>query len=349
MRIDAVSENPLETILSATGLLPLPVVRLVWSSGYVRAFCAALELELFDALHAFGKEGANAEQLAQKLGADSSGVHMLLKALNGFGMLRRKAERFFLTKESQRWLVSSSSASQRDALEFGPLLDELLKELPASIRAGRRTNFHERLTKENWRRYERGLAAFAKLTAPEVARKVPVDGEPKRLLDVAGGHGQYSVAMTRKYPDLFCEVLDLPQGVEQGRELVSEAKMAERVSFREGDLKHTVWGEGYDVVFLFNILHNLPEAAAREAVQRAFAALRGGGTVAILDAQNAGGDGDLSFASGYGALLFYLLSESETWPEPVIRGWLAEAGFSGARKRRLLSMPDTLLLCARKP
>lgn len=349
MRVDVVSENPIEAALSAAGVLPLPVVRLVWSTGFVRAFEAALSLGLFDAVEAFEPAGATHTQVAERLGCDPAGIRTLLMAMNGFALLSRRAGRYHLNRTSRKWLVRSSPDAQTDALAFGPLLDDMLKGLDAQIRTGSRENFHARLSPDGWRRYIRGLAALSKLVASEIARKIPVGKAPAQLLDVAGGHGMYSVAMARRHPTLSCTVLDLPQGAALGRELVEEAGFSDRVTFREGDLRDASWGTGHDVVQLFNILHNLEEDAARAAVRQAFQALKPGGTLAVLDGETHVPDGDLSFASGYGALLFHVLSASETWPESTMRGWMQDAGFRDIRRRRLLGMPDTLLLTGRKP
>jgi ubiquinone/menaquinone biosynthesis C-methylase UbiE len=177
---------------------------------------------------------------------------------------------------------------------------------------------------------------------------VKVEGRPQRLLDVGGGHGLYSVAFCRRYAGLRAEVLDLPEAAEVGQRLVTEAGMSERVSYRPGDMRQVEWGEGYDCVLLFNVLHNATEVEAKEAVGRALRALRPGGTLAIMDAEYRGATGDLDATSGFGELFFYVVSGARTWPEATMRGWMEEAGFERSGTARLWIAP-AVLLTGRRP
>lgn len=349
MRVDVVAENPLESLLQVAGIIPTPVVQLLWSVGYLRAFQSALELELFEVVASFGDAGATAQEVAERAKCDPTGTRTLLSALNGFGLLRRKNKRFTLSKTARKWVLKSAPRSQRPALAFGKVLERMLQDMTSVVKTGKRENFHERLSEDEWRGYLRGLASFAELTAPEIVRKIPVQRSPRKLLDVAGGHGVYSMAMVRRHSELQSEVLDLAQGCAQGRALVQEAGLSGRVSFREGDLTSVAWGDGYDVVFLFNILHNLREEQAREAVRSAFRSLRSGGTVAVLEGDHSGTDDDLSFGAGFGELVFFVLSESEVWSEGTMRSWMTNVGFERVARKRLLTMPETMLLIARKP
>jgi ubiquinone/menaquinone biosynthesis C-methylase UbiE len=345
VRLDVVAENPLESAASLGGLLPTGVVKVVWSLTMARTLLAAVELGVFAALE--GGERTSAD-LAQELECDAQGMRTLLASLSGFGMLRRKAETYRLTREAKRYLTSLSGTDFTDALRMGDVLDRSFRNLANAVKTGEREDFHAGLDDEDWRSYLRGLGALAGMTASEVARKIKL-AEPKRLLDVGGGHGQFSVAMCNKHASLTSEILDLPGAIPVGEEMVAKAGMSERVSYRAGDMRAAEWGEGFDVLFLFNILHNLQEADAARALEQAFAALRPGGTIAVLEAQHAGGDGDLSFQEAFGEIFFYVLSSSMTWPAPVLRGWMEAAGFSSPKQKKLLTLPGAALLIAQRP
>jgi hypothetical protein len=143
-------------------------------------------------------------------------------------------------------------------------------------------------------------------------------------------------------------VLDLPEACEAGRVIVARHGMSERVKHVDGDLRHSDWGDQHDVILLFNILHNLPEAEARAAILKAHTTLVPGGTLVILDGEHTGKTGDLNSAEGFGELFFFTVSASSTWPEPTLRDWLQHAGFAAAKRMNLLTFPSTILLAARK-
>lgn len=193
----------------------------------------------------------------------------------------------------------------------------------------------------------RGLGSAARLTGAEVVRRVKLDRPPLRSLDVGGGHGMYSAAFCQRYPELQAEVLDLPEASVQGQELVAELGLSDRVRYRQGDLRSTDWGEGYDLLLLFNILHNLSEADCLEAVKRARRALRPGGTILILDGDHRGGAGPRNGAEGFGELFFFVVSGSATWSRDTYQQWLQVSGYSDISVKKLLSFPHTVLVSGR--
>lgn len=337
--------NPLVAMALASGLAPVPLMEVFWGMGLARAVIAGARLGVFDAL----EQGPRpSKDLASSLGCAESSLVPLLNALTGFGYLSRSKGSYRLTRMTRRWLPKGSRGSLHEAMLMLGDLFAGVEPLEDAIRSGQVTNFHERgASAETWAHYIKGLGHFARSMGGAIAAMVPVDRPPKRLLDVAGGHGLYSAAMVRKHPELVAEVLDLPQAVEHGRALIAQEGLSERVLFREGDLRELEWGQGYDLVFLFNILHNLPEEACAKALHKARAALREGGTLVVVDSEHRGGEGGISAIAGFNELFFFLVSGSQAWPEAKVRTWLVEAGFHGLKRRGTLLLPGLMVLCAR--
>jgi hypothetical protein len=344
MRPSISSWNPLESLALASGLVPTPLMLIFWGQGLSRAATAAVRLGIFEKL---ADGPSTAEALAQKTGCDATALGPLLNALNGFGFLRRHNGRYALTPSTRRWLLSTSKGSVRDVVEFVGDLYQSVEPVEQAIRTGKVVNFHHRPNDSAlWRNYVRGLGTFGKWMGGELVKKIPVDRPPKRLLDVGGGHGMYSAAMCRRFPGLAAEVLDLPQVVEHGREMVQEEGLSERIAFRAGDLRTSEWGKDFDLVFLFNILHNLTERECIDALVKARKALRVGGTVVVVDSEHDGGEGDVSATAGNNELFFFLVSGSQAWPEPKVRIWIETAGFGGLKRRSSRLLPNLMVLSA---
>lgn len=328
-----------------SGAVPEPIVMGFWGMGVSRVLISGVRLGVFDAL---ADGGRTSVQVAAACGLDPAGCETFLDALNGFGYLRRRDGVFTLSRGAAKWLTASSPSSMREPMLFYGYLWDAIAEIEEGVRTGVPIDFHHAdRPPEFWRTYMRALGQFAGITAAEVVRRARIGAAPKRLLDVGGGHGAYSVAFCRRTPGLTAEVLDLPAAAVQGREIVAEQGMSERVVYREGDLRTTEWGEGYDVVLIFNVLHNLSEAESRDALVRARAALAPGGTLVVLDSEHVGGRGNLSTTSGFNELFFFVVSGTRAYPEGTMLGWMREAGFAELRRTKLFSVPDAVVLTGR--
>ena len=74
----------------------------------------------------------------------------------------------------------------------------------------------------------RGLFDLTRLAGDDVARMIPTRN-PKRMLDLAGGHGGYAIAMCRRHADLTVTIVELEGAARIGREIVREQGMADRI------------------------------------------------------------------------------------------------------------------------
>ncbi len=346
MRIGVTSRNPIVWALQAAGWMPEPLFVSFWGMEASRAIITGVELGLFDAV---AEQPRSAADLARDLGYDEVGVEALLNALNGFGYLRRRGGVFSLTRRSRRWLASESRHSLAQSFGLMRVLWDELGDMEERVRHGGDRDFHRPdRDADFWRRYEVGLGAAAKLTAGVVVRSVRFDREPQRLLDVGGGHGMFSAAFCKRYPGLQAQVLDLAPAAAVGRELVEEQGLSDRITYQEGDLLTAQWGEGYDVVLVFNVLHVLTPDAAVAVLERARTALRPGGTLVVLDSVHRGATGDIDAVGGGSELLFYAINGTRAYSEEQMLEWVRAAGFDRVRRQRLLALPEALIT-ARTP
>ncbi len=341
MRLGIRPDHPFERAALWAGLVPEAVTEVLWAQGLVRVVITALELGVFDAL-AHGP--ATVQEVADMTGTSPQGLGPLLAALNGFDYVRRRRGRYRLTRKGRR-CVQGDPKSVVTTLRFVENLAFLTRHMEQAVRTGERDNFHHQEVPEGfWERYLRGLAAMAGPVSREIAARVSLGPSCPRLLDVGGGHGMFSVAFCRRYANLQAVVLDLPDAVQVGRTIVAEQGYQDRITFVEGDLRTALWGDGYDVVLLFNVLHNLDAPACAQALKAARRALRPGGTVVVFDGDHAGERKNLDTVAGFSELLFFVLSAAGLWSEERLRHWMDEAGFWRVRRRRLLTFPGSIFL-----
>ena len=312
-----------------------------------RTVMAAVSLGVIDALD---ERSDDVEGLAERLDLQPDGVDVLLSALVSLGYVRARRDRFELTRSARRWLASSSPKSLSGWIgTFAYDAWDHFGSLEQVLRSGEPLGLHERDPSDPyWDRYQRGLVELSRMTAEPLARLLPVK-DPRRMLDLAGGHGMHAIAMCRRHPGLNATVVELEAPARIGRELVAAEGMADRVEYRAGDLFEIDLGESYDVATANAVLHNLAPGQCVALLTRAREALRPGGTMAVLEAERPPiGQGGSRIATLSG-VLFYMLGRTRTWTADELRGYFVAAGFEDVAVQRPVMLNGNLIVTARAP
>jgi SAM-dependent methyltransferase len=311
-----------------------------------RTVIAATRLGLFEALAA---EPATARELAARQGLDPVGTEALLGALAALGYLEADHGGVHRPGEAAARLLVGGSAEaianfvggyNRHAWDMLARLEDLLQGVA-------RPPKHELPPGDPfWEPYIRGLFELSRGEHAENAALVPAE-DPVEMLDVAGGHGGFAMAMCERHPRLRATVLDLPASVQVGRAIVDEQGLAGRVAFREGDAVESDLGTGLDVISAFNLLHHLPAEAVRELLARARDALRPGGWVVIGETERPEPGQPATVNGAVSAVVYYVSSGTRNYTRAELTGFLAEAGFAEVQAHRNQRSPWRLLCLAR--
>jgi SAM-dependent methyltransferase len=314
-----------------------------------RALSTGVILGVFEALH---ERPSAASELANRLGLDPLGAETLVTALTTLGYLEHGGDgRARNAPVTERLLVRSSPESIATFVgEQGDLHWQVLEMLPDAVRSGRPYAMHEerRGDTERWEAYIRGLFEISRPEHDANAALVPAQS-PRRLVDVAGGHGAFAMAMCRRHPGLEATVIDLPPSAAVGRRIVAEEGYEDRVSFREGDVFELGLGEELDVVSIFNLVHHLPQDRDRELSRMAHDALRPGGFLVIGDSARPEPGEPVSEHGAISSLLFYAWSHSRNFTPSEIRAWMQGVGFADVTTHRNERSPWRVVVVGRRP
>ncbi|MCK5172593.1 MAG: methyltransferase, partial [Planctomycetes bacterium] len=104
----------------------------------------------------------------------------------------------------------------------------------------------------------------------------------KRLLDVGGGPGSYSIAACKKYKHLNAVVFDLKETTEIAKEVIASENLSDRITTTVGNWDVDEFGTGYDVVIMSNILHGIFDEASMK-LRKAYNALEPDGILAVQE------------------------------------------------------------------
>jgi 2-polyprenyl-3-methyl-5-hydroxy-6-metoxy-1,4-benzoquinol methylase len=331
------------TLLPIGRFVPTPLFDTYQAVMTSRIIEAGTRLGVFEAL-ADGPAAPAA--LAERTGIDRDGADVLLVALAALRYIRPGPDgTYSLTPTARRWLAGNGLTGFVGGFvhytweHFGRLEDVLQGGPPEGL--------HERDADDPyWETYQHAMYALARENAPAVARAIGAR-KPRRLLDVGGGPGTYAAAMCRRHAGLEATVVELPPAAEIGRELVALEGLGERVRYRAGDAFDLDLGAGYDVVTIHHVLHNLPADRCAELVRRACAALRPGGTLAILEIERPPPGETTTRLSGALGVLFWILQHTRTYTAEEITTWMREAGCTRVKLKRPPKMPGAVLAVGR--
>lgn len=344
MRIGVMAESAKEWLLLRSSHFPRPLFDVMGTMLLSRAVMAGVHFSVFDRL---ARGAQTAKELAAECGADAHGMELLLNALVACDYLEQENGRYHNTQLAEHWLLSESDQTVANFVRFNYDQWEVVSHLEECLQRGEARDIHEKLDDPRWRNYMLGLRDLATLSADEVASRIEFKTPLRSLLDIGGGHCYYSIAMCRRYPGLHATVVDLEPATRIGRELVAQAGLSDRIEFRVGHLAHTPFGEGHDVVFLFNVVHHLDEETNRNCLRRVYASLSPEGKLVVWESfrekQARQKKDQLGSLLG---LYFGLTSRRQTYEFEQVAGWAREAGFKKIRREKLRTAPYAALLVA---
>jgi ubiquinone/menaquinone biosynthesis C-methylase UbiE len=336
-------EGLVERLALLTNQLPTPIGESMFGMPVSRSLQVAQRVGIFAAL----AEGPrSAEAIAEQLELQPQPTALLLDVLTALGHVRLRDERYELAPRARRWLEPGSDRYLGDFLADNYSYWEWWDGLERLVRDGESVEMHDRPDDDPyWNHYIRGQYQLARLSSDEVAKAVALGPEPRSLLDVAGGHGEFSMALCRRHPELRSTIVDLPGSAAIGREIVAEAGMSERVSYREGDMFEADLGGPHDGALCFNIIHHLSPQQIRELFARIRGALRPGAPLCVLDLYDRPPGKQPGSAAMLG-LFFCLTSGADTYAVGEVTDWLESSGYENVSRRTFRTLPDLALLRA---
>ena len=282
-----------------------------------RVLLTALELDVFSAL---GK-GATAAELALNLGTDPRATEMLLNALAAVGALVKRDGVFRCTEESK------GLGPARMGLMHMVHLWDTWSRLTDCVKSGKAvaTRGPESFPEARTRAFIAAMHARARENAEQAVRLAGIrDG--KRMLDVGGGSGAYSIAFAKACPALHAEILDLGAVVPLAEEYIREAGLQSRVRVRPGDMLTADFGEGYDLVLLSAVCHMWGEDDNRSLIKRCAQALVPGGHLVIREFILDEDRTSPPFAAIFAINMLVGTEHGNSYTEGEYRTWMTEAG-----------------------
>lgn len=298
-----------------------------------RTLLTAVELDVFTAMG----DGCTAAELATRIKADPRAAEMLLNALVALEVLDKRDDLYANRPVAERYLATDSPDSARMALMHYVNLWTRWSSLTDCVRAGGAARLEPPAQRSpEWT--EAFIAAMhynAQTRAPDVVHAI--DTRPvKRMLDVGGGSGAYSMEFAKTNPHLHADLFDLGPVVAIASRHIKAAGLEGRISTIEGDLHKDPFGSGYDLVFVSAICHMLSPEDNLKLFRKCYEALNAGGRAVIQDFILNAEKTSPKFAALFSLNMLVGTDRGASYSEPEYRTWLEKAGF---REVKRISIP----------
>jgi hypothetical protein len=340
--------NLLERSLLRFNQLPGGILDLIGAAVF-RVVGAALKLGVFESL---AKGPATEVELAQRLSISQAGAEQMLQLLASAGYVEEKKGRFANTALTTRWLLRGSPDSIVDLMVLwqGIAFDQW-SDLEAAIRSGRpeldMTGWLSRRGEDGWPVFNAAMAAQARLESLEVSRRLRIPDTARRLADLGGSHGLYSLALVNRFPQLSATIFDVKEAIAAAEKTIAEHAMSTRMSTQVANVEVDDVGSGWDVVLMFNFLHYFEASKAAALVRKAAGTLAAGGQLIIMD--QLADQAPLPLATAMVQALsmeYFAALGGRAYRFDEVAGWMRDAGLGAPRRIGLRKSPGQNLLIA---
>jgi predicted O-methyltransferase YrrM len=245
-----------------------------------RVLLTGAELNIFKLL----AEPASSSDLAEKQGWHERPLTVVLDALTGMGLLLKKDGLYRTDPGLLPFLRSDSPQTVlpmiRHAATIWKNWSNLTRIVTETGGVARTAGSFE--NPEDQKAFIGAMHVAGRAHAPEIVRVIK-PGAARRLIDVGGASGTYTIAFLEACPEMSATLFDLPNVVDMGRARISEAGLMERVTIVAGDFRKDSLPPGHDLALVSAIIHmNSPDQNV-DLYKKIFDALVAGGRIVVRD------------------------------------------------------------------
>jgi len=311
---------------------------------------AASDLGIFARLAESGP--ADARTLAHALDLDPRGARLLLDACVALELLQKDADLYSNAAESSLFLVPGAPGDLSGAIRYNRDVYPAWGQVKALARSGRpveKPEFHLGQDPQRTRTFVLSMHYRALAIGRAVLGEIDLS-VCRKLLDVGGGPGTYSVLCARENPGLSCTVLDLPDVVAVAKELIQQQGCASQVTTLAGDYRSTDFPGGLDAVNFFGMLHQESPESILMLLKKAYAALNPGGRVNVMDLMTDCTHTKPKFSALFAVNMALTTDNGWVFSDSELTQWMHEAGFTDISVKPLPPpMPHSFATARKKP
>lgn len=309
-----------------------------------RVMLTGVELGVFAAI---GEGSMTSSEVAAKIGADPRATDRLMNALVVLGLLAKENNLFSNTPDAREFLIPGKPGYIGGGLMHAAHLWHTWSTLTDAVKAG--TSVYKRAeseAEEHARSFMAAMHMIAGGQAREIISQLSLENV-RRVLDIGGGSGAYSIEFCRTKPGIESVVFDLPTITPITREYVDKVGLSERITTVTGDFNKDELPTGFDLAFLSQILHSNSPEENTDLIKKVFRSLNPGGQIVIqefvVDEGRTSPSGPVFFALN----MLVGTRAGDTFTANEISNWLVDAGFRSPQRIDPPGTNTTLITASR--
>jgi 2-polyprenyl-3-methyl-5-hydroxy-6-metoxy-1,4-benzoquinol methylase len=283
------------------------------------------------------KTPKTANGLALQIGTDGRATEILLDAVAALGLLRKTGVTYHNGALAKKFLLKESPWYQGDMLRHSDALWKNWSGLDEVVKTG----LPNRSGSRDYESFIRAMHNNAVVRSKEVVGAMDLRGV-KTALDLGGGPGTYSMELTRR--GIAVTLFDLPETIGIARKIVKTSRI-KGIEFIGGNYHVDDIGDGYDLVFVSQILHSLSKDENLSLLEKSRNALSPKGKIAIHEFYLENNRASPVPGALFSVNMLVNTAAGRSYTSEEMRAWLKATGFRGIRTKVL---GDTVVLTGQR-
>ncbi len=245
-----------------------------------RVILTAAELGFFTRLD---EKPCRAEELALEKGFDVRATTRVLDCLVTLDLVDKRDGVYHLTESGALYSSHHPETILPMVLHMNRLWDtwsNLTQVIKTGGHAERESGIQ--MGEEDWKAFIDAMHVVGRELSRIIAGEYDL-GRFRRLLDIGGGSGTYTIAFLQQNAAMTAVIYDLERVIPMAKERLADEGIADRVDLVAGDFYKDELPKGCDLAFLSAIIHQNSPEENLDLYGKIYRALEPGGAVLIRD------------------------------------------------------------------